>query len=114
VGSRLYKARKTFKNMGSDGKGPVYINKIYHVDNLGAYLLRYMGKSVSDERLFGNKAYLCSKGLKRAKIEYLNDNEFIEFMKKYDLGSRKPAYSPKGYQTENYGWVTEAEYNLKR
>jgi hypothetical protein len=99
------KQEKLLKIWG-DGKGSVYINKIYHVDNLGASLLRYMGKSVGDPRLFGSNTYLCSKGLKRAKIEYLNDNEFIEFMKKYDLGSRKPAYKAKGYKTENYGWVT--------
>lgn len=47
-------------------------------------------------------------------MEKLKDNEFKEFMKKYDLENRKPAYIPKGYQTENYGWVDEIEYNLNR
>jgi hypothetical protein len=107
------KQEKILKIWG-DGKGSVYINKIYHVDNLGAYLLRCMGKSVGDPRLFGNKAYLCSKGLKRAKVQNLNNDAFKEFVKKYDLENRKPAYKIKGYQTENYGWVDEMEYNLKR
>jgi len=73
-----------------------------------------VGKGLSDSRLFGNKSYLCSKGIKRAQIENLNDEQFKEFIKKYDLENKKIAYQPKGYQTENYGWVTEIEYNLKR
>jgi hypothetical protein len=57
---------------------------------------------------------LCSKGLKRARVEYLPDREFKEFVEKYDLDNRVPAYKTKGYQTENYGWVDEMEYNLNR
>ena len=84
------------------------------MDNLGAYLLKYMGKGVRDERLFGNKAYLCSKGLKRARIENLNEDEYIEFLKKYNLENLKPSYIEKPYNSENYGLITEVEYNLKR
>jgi len=90
-----YISQKKILKIWGDGRGSVYINKIYHVDNLGAYLLRCMGKSVGDPRLFGNKAYLCSEGLKRAKVEYLNDNQFKELIKEYDLENRKIAYEKK-------------------
>lgn len=95
------------------GKGSVWITDIYHVDNLGAYLLHYMGKTVGDARLYGNKAYLCSKGLKRPEEKNLTDDEYSEIEKKFDLINRKPAVK-KGYSTENYGWVDEMEFNLKR
>ena len=32
------------------------------VDNIGAYLIKYMTKDVSHEAFKGHKAYLCSKG----------------------------------------------------
>jgi len=109
-----YIPQKELLEIWGHGLGSVDIRKIYSVDNLGAYLLRYMGKSVGDARLYGNKAYLCSKGLKRPLEKFLTDDEFKEIYKKYDLKNRKSSIKPKGYQTENYGWVTENEYNLKR
>ncbi len=45
------------------GNGFIKINKIEHVDNVGAYVCKYMGKENSDERLQGNKSYFNSKGL---------------------------------------------------
>jgi hypothetical protein len=96
------------------GKGSVFINKIYDVDNVGAYMLGYMGKSIGDTRLYGHKAYLCSKGLKRPESSYLTDDKFIEFSKKYDLENRKTSYEKKPYESENNGLITEVEYNLKR
>jgi hypothetical protein len=107
------KQEKILKIWGDD-KGSVYIRRIYNVDNLGAYLLKYMGKGVSDERLFGNKAYLCSKGLKRAVEENMNNEEYKKFYDKYNLGSRKPSYVEKPYESGSYGLITEVEYNLKR
>jgi hypothetical protein len=107
------KQKKILKVWG-DGKGSVFIRRIYNVDNLGAYLLKYMGKCVSDARLFGNKAYLCSKGLKRARVENLSEDEYTEFLKKYDVVNLKPCYIEKPYNSENYGLITEVEYNLKR
>ena len=95
-------------------KASVFIKRIYNVDNLGAYLLKYMGKGVSDSRLFGNKAYLCSKGLKRARVENLSEDEYMEFLKKYNVENLKPSYIVKPYDSENYGLIKEVEYNLKR
>jgi hypothetical protein len=107
------KQKKILKIWG-DGKGSVFIRRIKNIDNLGAYILKYMGKGVCDSRLFGNKAYLCSKGLKRARVEYLSEEQYKEFLKKYDVENLKPSYSEKQYDSENYGLITEVEYNLKR
>jgi len=45
--------------------GFVKINDIKHVDNVGAYMVKYMLKDTTDTRLVGNKAYLTSRGLIR-------------------------------------------------
>lgn len=47
------------------GQGFVWLKSISHVDNVGAYLVKYMVKDSSDRRLMGQKGYLCSQGLNR-------------------------------------------------
>lgn len=45
------------------GQGFVKINAIDNVDNLGAYVSKYMQKDFSDERLRGEKCYFTSRRL---------------------------------------------------
>lgn len=108
-----YIPQKELLKLWGSGEGSVWINRIYNVDNLGAYTLKYMGKTVGDARLHGNKAYLCSKGLRRPVEKYIDDNELAELVKLYDLENRKPTRK-KEYETKNYGKFMEVEYNLKR
>jgi hypothetical protein len=108
-----YIPQKTLLELWGGGSGSVYIRKIRNVDNLGAYLLKYMGKSIGDERLMGNKAYLCSQNLKRPLKIRQSEFEYQELVKKYDLQNKEPS-NFKAYQTENYGLVEELEYNLLR
>lgn len=50
------------------GNGFVKINAIDKVDNLGAYITKYMTKEKADDRLKTEKGYLCSRNLKRPKV----------------------------------------------
>lgn len=50
------------------GNGFVKVNKIDYVDNVGAYVVKYMSKEFDDNRLMGEKGYLCSKYLDRPLI----------------------------------------------
>lgn len=43
--------------------GHIWINAVEHVDNLGAYLVKYMNKDNDDKRLSGHKCYFSSRGL---------------------------------------------------
>lgn len=43
--------------------GFVKINKIDDVDNVGAYITKYMIKDSDDDRLIGNRCYFTSRGL---------------------------------------------------
>jgi len=45
------------------GHGFVKINAIDDVNNVGAYMVGYMGKNLVDERLFNQKRFFRSKGL---------------------------------------------------
>ncbi|MBO0453892.1 rolling circle replication-associated protein [Candidatus Enterococcus murrayae] len=49
-------------------QGFVDLKSIEHVDNVGAYISKYMTKDMQDKRLIGRKSYLCSRGLKRSEV----------------------------------------------
>lgn len=92
-------------------QGFVKINDIRHVDNVGAYMIKYMAKDLADNRLSGRKAYLCSKGLE--KPTELRGEVAEAVIQAYELEKRKPVYSSE-FEGEYTGHVDYKEYNLKR
>lgn len=58
------------------GQGFVKINAIDSVDNIGAYITKYMTKENLDERLAGQKSYFMSRNLRRP--EETTDEELID------------------------------------
>ena len=91
--------------------GFVYINKITHVDNVGAYMIRYMGKDMTDSRLMGEKSYMTSKNLERPR-EYVGD-EAQMIIEALQLEDKKMVYN-SSYTTEHLGLDLYKQYNLKR
>ena len=59
------------------GNGFIKINAIDNVDNVGAYVCKYMTK-VDDDRLKGRKMYFNSRNLNKPKE--IKDNELIEVL----------------------------------
>ena len=49
------------------GHGFTRIETVRKVRDMGAYLSKYLSKSMFDNRLYGEKAYFCSRGLLRPK-----------------------------------------------
>lgn len=47
------------------GNGYVKVNRIDNVDNVGAYVCKYMTKDNDDDRLLGQKCYFTSRGLQK-------------------------------------------------
>jgi len=86
-------------------------NRIKHVDNLGAYLVKYMTKDLSDPRMFGNKTYQCSKGLQRP--EEFRGLEAEKVIAALDLGQKKEVFT-SSYPSEYLGLIRYKEYNLSR
>lgn len=100
------------------GNGFVFVNAIKHVDNLGAYILKYMTKDNNDTRLMGKKAYLTSRNLKQ--VETIVNHDLKDFSKienkiiqKYNLNDLKAVYEAN-YDTEMLGNCTYKQYNLER
>jgi hypothetical protein len=61
------------------GNGFVKINRIDNVDNIGAYVTKYMNKDCIDKRLAGKKCYTMSKGLK-APVTLTDESDIDEMM----------------------------------
>ncbi len=100
------------------GQGFVYINAISHVDNIGAYIVKYMTKDNTDERLQGLKAYFFSRNLKRPEeIVNHNQKDFAKLenmlIEKYDLKNQEPVYESV-YDTDILGSCEYQQFNQNR
>lgn len=100
------------------GQGFVFINAIQHVDNIGAYIVKYMTKDSLDSRLQGQKAYLYSRNLQKP-YELVNHNlkEFDKLenkiIEKYDLNNLDVVYESH-FDSEVMGSCEYQQYNLNR
>lgn len=83
------------------GNGFIKINKIDNIDDVGAYITKYMSKDCIDERLIGKKCYTMSKGLNEPKV-YTNNKAIDEIIE--NLDSVKRIFSSE-YESEYYGIV---------
>lgn len=96
--------------------GYIKINAIDKVDNIGAYVIKYMTKDQADERLQGLKAYNCSKGLERP-FTITSWTDGVEITKqiydKYRLNEKRPVYLSQ-YTSEKAGQIVYKQFNLSR
>lgn len=93
------------------GNGFVKINDITRVDNIGAYMVKYMSKSVEDTRLRGRKSFLTSRKLKKPEVLYSEDA--IEIHSALKESKKKEVYADT-YTSEYCGQIRYKEYNTKR
>jgi len=91
--------------------GFVDIKQLDHVDNVGAYIIKYMTKNVSVEFFKGKKVFLPSKGLERPIV--YKDYEAEQIIKFYDIETKKEVFT-NSYESEYLGKIVYKEYNLKR
>jgi len=94
------------------GNGFIKINRIDHVDNIGAYVVKYMTKTDADERLIGKKMYQCSRNLERPR-EYIG-KQAEHILARLKAEKRKIAYSNKYKSKLTENEISYSEYNLKR
>ncbi len=91
------------------GQGFIKINRIEEVDNIGAYVSKYMGKNVEDDKLIGEKCYFSSRGL--LKPVEVTDKESVEKMagelKEYQVYETQ-------FQNDYVGQVRYRQFNLRR
>lgn len=92
------------------GQGFTKINIITNIDNVGAYVVKYMDKSLVDSRLNGHDLYGRSKGNLKESIIVKRPLEVKELLKAY---KNKICYE-KTYSTDYNGKVTYYQINLLR
>lgn len=116
-------ANKTYavsKGLGEDidtfesiwGLGFVKVNKIKHVDNVGAYIIKYLLKNLDDKRLKGKFAYLQSKNLDKP-VELTDYADIQRIVNAMALDTTKPIFK-KEWMSEYIGQVIYREFNLHR
>lgn len=68
----------TFKNLWSHGS--VDLQKVRKIKNIGAYIAKYLTKDTYDSRLYGQRAYNCSRGIIRPYETYddLQIDKYLE------------------------------------
>lgn len=91
--------------------GWVKINKISHVDNVGAYIVKYMTKESDNPKLEGRKTYLSSHNLVKEQI--IRGDTAEALIEHFGLNEKIPVYT-NSYQTEYLGAAQYREYNLVR
>jgi len=91
------------------GQGFIKINAIDDVDNVGAYVCRYMTSSFDDERLIGQKAYFFSRGVKRPDVRYLDYDDLERIKKALPVEAR--VYEAE-YSNDFVGIVKYEQYNF--
>lgn len=94
--------------------GFVKINRIDKVDNVGAYVVKYMCKDTEDERLCGENAYLHSHGLlEPLEIASWKGNPAVWRHMHDTLETASPSYL-REYESENAGRIEYRQYNFNR
>jgi hypothetical protein len=98
------------------GEGFVKINAIDKVDNIGAYVIKYMTAESGDKRLQAENGYLRSQNLEnpvelKSWVQEEQDNvkELIAMLSK-----ETPSYGGKPYESEHAGKINYSQYNMNR
>lgn len=91
------------------GNGFVKINRIDRVDNVGAYIVKYMNKDTHDIRLRNEKAYFTSRGLNKPE-EIVNTKKIAQILAEIE---RHEVYSST-FEHEYTGVIRYVQYNTKR
>lgn len=90
------------------GCGFIKVNKIDDIDNVGAYVCKYLTKANDDTRLEGKKCYFNSRGLK--KPEEITDDKKIDDLISH-LPRDKITYSAE-FDNEHIGSIRYTQYHL--
>lgn len=83
------------------GHGWVKLITVKHVKNLGAYVSKYLQKDIMDCRLWGEKAFFCSKGLRQPE-QYRDEREIA----KMEASCMLTTEMVKVYDTAHFGRLT--------
>jgi hypothetical protein len=90
------------------GHGFVIQRKINRVKNLGAYLGKYITKQADDNRLYDEKCYFASKGLKKPRT--IHNQSIVDFVSEFIPEKIKPY--EKTIPSDHCGNIKYRRYDL--
>lgn len=94
------------------GWGWVLITDIKHVDNVGAYITKYMTQDINDQRLEGKKAYMPSKNLDKPEEKHSYD-AYAE-ISDIKWSGKVPIYKDEyGHEDDYVGKIQFMEFHEK-
>ena len=91
------------------GNGFIKINKIDDVDNVGAYVCKYLTKNNVDTRLKGRKCYFNSRGLKKPIESYFDSEEYEDIKKRLPVEAITYATT---FNNDYLGEINYQQFNL--
>ena len=91
------------------GHGFVDIKVTNHIDNVGAYLSKYMSKEIETDYFRNKKYYLCSQGLERPTV--FTGKVALDI---YNAMKKENEVYTNSYESEYLGNITYIEFNKKR
>jgi len=91
--------------------GFVKINRIKHVDNIGAYVCKYLQKDMNDKRMFNRKKYFCSKNIEKPTT-VVDDRIIEKIFLEFGLDNLKPDFE-NTFFNKFVGNVSYNSYKLK-
>lgn len=97
------------------GQGFIKINRISHVDNVGAYVVKYMTEDLDDKRLQGLKAYNGSQNLcKPTEFKSWKDDDITKSMYETLETYKKSLVFQSQLETQQAGKIIYRQYNLNK
>lgn len=110
--------RQAITALGVSGTGSTKQHRIDKVDNVGAYVVKYMTKADADERLIGKKLYQTSRGLTKPieKAYSIDSPEALQaLLSTFGVTeSTKKVYHSSYMDSYTTGTVEYSEFNLER
>lgn len=110
--------RQAITALGVSGTGSTKQHRIDKVDNVGAYVVKYMTKADADERLIGKKLYQTSRGLIKPieKAYSIDSPEALQaLLSTFGVTeSTKKVYHSSYIDSYTTGTVEYLEFNLER
>ncbi len=91
--------------------GFVKINKIKNVDNVGAYVCKYLGKEMFYGKMKNKKKFFTSRNLEKP-IEIFNEKDILKIASFYNLSSLQPVYNSR-FDSIYTGMVNYVQYAIK-
>lgn len=110
--TRVEIIRECWRKASKEFGGNIDIKRVDRVDNVGAYISKYMSKNNEDLRLSGKKQYWSSRNLEKP-IEVVGD-QAESYIEKLGLKTKKIAYESSWTDEYTGGKVQYKQYNLRR